>query len=128
MPSFYLDHDVAQNIAPALRTHGYTATTAREQKLEYAPDDEHLLFAAIQGWVFITCNTTDYVLLHRAWQRWGTAWKVNPTHAGILAITQSWKPNQAADEIKVFIDSGRPLLTQMYVWTPSKTWRPEPPP
>ena len=122
MADFYLDDNIAIDLARELRSWGHTATTARDQGLDGADDDEHLLVAAQRGWTLLTNNRKDFILLHGAWRRWASAWQVPARHAGILILRQEWPPRQAAKEVDSFIKTGGPLGNQLYVWYPSSGW------
>jgi hypothetical protein len=87
MAAFYLDEDVPEALGALLVALGHTATTARAANRKGLPDYAQLWHAALHGWVFITLNRKDYVLLHGAWLLWGVAQQ----HPGI-----SW---QAADDV-----------------------------
>ena len=130
MAAILLDHNVAHAIAPALRERGHDVVTARELGGVRASDDEHLLVAAQQGRVLVTCDVEDFVLLHGAWLRWFAAYPIDPTptHAGILIIPQPdprrglWLPDHAAREIDAFLAQGRPLANRLFLWTTSRGW------
>lgn len=38
--------------------------------MERASDDAHLSLAARSGWILVTHNAKDFILLHAAWRRW----------------------------------------------------------
>lgn len=60
---FFLDHDVNDAVADALRRHGHEATVLRDV---LAPEaDDALVFRTAQetGCVMITCNRNDYLEL-----------------------------------------------------------------
>ena len=88
MADFYLDHNVAVELGDLLRRLGHTVRTAAELGLAAAADDEHLLLASQQGWIFVTNNKKDFTLLHGAWKRWATAWGVTAQQFGILTMPQ----------------------------------------
>ncbi|MBA3385523.1 MAG: DUF5615 family PIN-like protein [Chthoniobacterales bacterium] len=60
---FFLDHDVNDAVADALRRHGHEAIVLRDVLPPDAPDSQ--VFAAAQetGCVTITCNRNDYLAL-----------------------------------------------------------------
>ncbi|MGD9894165.1 MAG: DUF5615 family PIN-like protein [Dehalococcoidia bacterium] len=125
MASFYLDHNVAVNIAFLLRAINHAGTTANEAGLGSTHDDEHLLFAAQHGLTLVTHNRTDFVLLHGAWRRWGVAWNASQSHAGVLIVPQPplATNNQIAQELDGFL-AGEPSLTnELYQWRPSSGWQ-----
>jgi Domain of unknown function (DUF5615) len=105
LADFYIDNDVALEVAHLLRVSGHTAVTARDMGREGDRDDEQLLVASQQGHIFLTHNETDFVLLHDAWQRWSEAWGVSAHHAGILIVPQGrrygldWGANEIARSV-----------------------------
>jgi hypothetical protein len=130
MADFYLDHNVADEIAKLLRTRGHEAVAARDLHLERAKDDEQLLTAAQRGWILVTHNQDDFFLLHDAWRRWATAWGVPAAHAGILVLAQApptriprTRLAHALDEIA---SSGVPLANELYSWRPASGWQHRP--
>ncbi len=56
MADFYLDADVPVALAPELEYRVHIARTTQDLGLRHAPDDEHLLLAAEQHWIFVTCG------------------------------------------------------------------------
>jgi Domain of unknown function (DUF5615) len=122
--ALYLDNDVAQAVVALLQARGHAAVTARQLGLYQAADAVHLLTAAEHGWIFVTHNTKDYVMLHEAWLRWTAAWQVTAKHAGILSIPQSplLPLDRAVDELCAFITSGRSLPNEMYRLPPADAW------
>lgn len=38
--------------------------------MERASDDAHLSLTARSGWILVTHNAKDFILLHAAWRRW----------------------------------------------------------
>ena len=116
MPAFYLDNDVAHEVASFLGSEGHDAVTTRSIGRQAATDDEQLLTAAEQRWILVTHNWDDYTLLHGAWLRWSRAWQVRPEHAGILVIPQPPELSviRAAQELSGFVRSGRPLINELY--------------
>lgn len=88
MASFYVDNDVAQEVAGLLSSDGHSVVTARDLQREADTDDEQLLVAAESGRVFLTHSERDFVLLHDAWRRWSAAWGVSARHSGIVIVPQ----------------------------------------
>ena len=109
-------------VAQHLHTFGHAARTARDLQLERAQDDQQLLVAAQNGWTLVTHNRKDFILLHRAWQRWSSAWQVSAHHAGILIVPHRWLEDQAALEIDAFIQTRQPLANQLYEWRTTMGW------
>jgi hypothetical protein len=122
--AFYLDNDVAQAVAALLHARGHSAVTARQLGLHQAADAVQLLTAAEHGWILVTHNMRDYVMLHEAWLRWTSAWQVTAKHAGILSIPQSplLALDRAVDELCAFITSGQSLPNEMYRLPPADAW------
>ena len=73
MAAFYLDNDVNIRVSTLLRAADHHAITTRDLGLESASDEEQLLLAAQQGWIFVSHNEADFVLLDAAWQLWTAA-------------------------------------------------------
>lgn len=82
MVAFYLDEDTPEVLARLLALDGHSATTTTQTNRKGTKDYEQLWFAALQGWVFLTLNRKDYMLLHGAWQQWDVA----RSHAGIIVL------------------------------------------
>lgn len=122
MADLYLDHNVAIPLAPLLRGAGHTVVTARELALEHAGDDEHVLNAAQQRRILVTHNRADFVLLHAAWQRWSTAWRVSERHAGILILPQPLAVPRMGQAIIDFLQRGQAIENELYEWRPSTGW------
>jgi hypothetical protein len=91
LANFYIDSNVALEVADRLRVASHTAVTARDLRREGNSDDEHLLLASQQGQIFVTHNERDFILLHDAWKRWSVAWGVAEKHAGVLVVPQGRK-------------------------------------
>lgn len=128
MADFYIDENVPVRIAELLRHHGHNSVTTRDLRQEGAGDEEQLLTAAQRGWIFVTYNTKDFVLLHQAWCRWLKADDIPAEHAGILILPQAPRlsAEQAAQELIDLVDSGRSqglsLAGQLYEWLPGQGW------
>lgn len=127
MADFYLDHNVATELGRLLVGLGHTSRTADELGLAAADDDEHLLLASENGWIFVTNNKKDFTLLNGAWNRWAAAWGVAPQHAGILVMPQEstdFLPRsivaQAIDDLVRSVA----LSNACYQWRPSSGWQP----
>lgn len=128
MAALYIDHNVSRETSARLRQSGHTVLETRERGAVRATDDEQLLIAASENWVLITHNRKDFELLHDAWRRWSAAWKIAPTHAGILVLPQEapWTPAILATEIESFLLSGVALNTELYQLKTSGTWERRP--
>ena len=124
MADFYLDHNVALDTASFLQARGHGAFTARGMRLEAATDDEHLLTASHRGWILVTHNRDDFVLLHEAWLRWSGAWGVTLEHAGILIVPHPPRVPiaQAAQELDAFVARGLPLRNELFELRSTGIW------
>jgi predicted nuclease of predicted toxin-antitoxin system len=78
----YLDEDVFESIAPALRARGFDAVSVHELRRYGQSDAEHLTYAAAQERAIFTFNAPDYIALHKAYLDQGK------THAGIIVARQ----------------------------------------
>ena len=117
MTALYFDHNVKGKVARILASQGQTACTARDVGMWRATDEEHLLFAATQGWLLVT-NDRDFILLHDAWHRWSREWNVHPVHAGILLTVQSWSTQVLVTNVASFLAAGPPTDNLLYTWEP----------
>jgi hypothetical protein len=120
--TFYLDHNVALELAHHLRDAGHDARTARDLEMERAGDETHLSLAARSGWTLITHNAKDFTLLHAAWRRWSQEWGVTAHHAGILVLTPPVAPTQAAQEVLALLEAGEALEDALYKWRRHSGW------
>jgi uncharacterized protein DUF5615 len=87
---FSIDANIPASFAGFLQASGHDVMTARQLGLTDAPDDKHLLMAAMAGRILITHDEEDFILLQGAWLRWTYAWGIHATtqHAGILVLPQ----------------------------------------
>ena len=116
MADFYLDHDVAIRVAPALRDLGHTAITPRDLGTERANDADHLLGAATDSRVLVTHNAKDFMLLHHAWELWQTAWLVAAPHSGILVLPHGTLADNV-QRLVAFVGTPRaPIAGQLHRW------------
>jgi hypothetical protein len=119
---FYLDHNVALELAEHLRRAGHGAQTARQRGLERAGDEAHLWLAAHSGWALITHNAKDFTLLHAAWKQWSKGWGVDSHHAGILLLTPPISPELASREIVGLVQAEMELSDKVYTWRGTIGW------
>jgi hypothetical protein len=122
LADFYFDHNVAFEIATALRVRGHGVVTARDMQLERAYDPEHLFVAAARRWVLVTHNKNDFILLHRAWRYWSGAWGTERQHGGVLIIPEKWRGDIAAAHIELFA-LDRPLTDELHIGHVHGDWR-----
>lgn len=122
MASVYLDHNVPADAAGFLRADQHVVRSAVEVQLERATGDVQLLEAARRGWVIVTNNVRDFILLHDAWHLWSREWGVTPQHAGILLTRQTWNARRLADEVSGFLATGPALTNQLYQWHGERGW------
>jgi len=116
LTSFYLDSDIGSRFAASLESRGHDVTSAAQDGLRSATDDEHSLRAADLSRVLVTHNWHDFLLLHDAWRRWTAAWSVERGHAGIVIVQQppNLPSDRAAHDVAGFAQSGRPLRNELY--------------
>lgn len=62
--TFFLDHDVPDDLAHWLRHRGYGVTCLREVLATTTTDSEAWEWARAHGAVFVSCNRNDVVGLH----------------------------------------------------------------
>lgn len=125
MADFYLDHNVAVDLASLLQASGHVVVTAHDAGRGRATDDEHLLFATDLGAILVSHNRRDFVLLHGAWRRWTSAWGVTRTHAGILIVPQPPIVTTAeiTDALDAFVRRGLSPANELYRWRRAGGWQ-----
>lgn len=123
MAEFYLDHKVARELAEHLRRAGHAARTARDLGMERASDDAHLSLAARAGWILVTHNAKDFILLHAAWRRWAREWGAEAHHAGILVMIPPVSPMRALHELLDLVRSNTDLTDDLCRWRTTATGR-----
>ena len=126
MALLYGDHNVSRPLVLLFRELGHAATNARALGLDRGSDGTHLLFAAERGWILLTHNERDFLMLHDAWLRWSWAWQVAPRHAGILVLPQrsDWKPPRLVSEIETLLAANPVMTNQLFAWRASRGWVP----
>jgi hypothetical protein len=121
--ALYSDYDVAYGTSLALRSLGHLVVTTRDVGQDAATDDRQLLIAATNGWVLITHNTDDFVLLHRAWQSWTAAWGVAAVHSGILVLPpQHWNANEQAEVLDRFLRARGSVVNEAHICDRAEQW------
>lgn len=98
MAVFYVDENISFALNDALRTYGHVIFTTRDERRLGATDGSQLLYAADRGWIVLTYNRADFVLLHNAWHLWAYAWHVEPRHADIIVLEQLRPPRHAEQD------------------------------
>ena len=76
----YLDECVNHRIVPYLRERGFTVTTARDEGMLGATDEEQLHFAAARSLVLLSYNRGHFARLHEAFRR------QRRSHAGVALV------------------------------------------
>jgi uncharacterized protein with PIN domain len=76
--NLYIDEDLTDRLAVALRSRGYDAISAHEVNMQGKTDKEQLEFATKNNRVILTRNIKHFVTLQREYYKRGTA------HNGIL--------------------------------------------
>ncbi|MGD0237096.1 MAG: DUF5615 family PIN-like protein [Syntrophorhabdales bacterium] len=82
MIRMFLDEDVPEAVAVALRLRGYDVATVREAGRKGLTDVEQLDYAHSQGRVFLTHNIADFAKIHLEYARNGRQ------HSGIIVARQ----------------------------------------
>lgn len=78
----YIDEDVHESIAAALRRHGYDVMNVREANRRGLPDAEQLDYALVEERTLFSFNAADYIALHLE------CLAENRDHAGIIISKQ----------------------------------------
>ena len=78
----YLDENVPEAIAAAVRLRGYDAVTAKDAEKKAASDLDQLRYATLQKRLLFTFNVADFVKLHEEFAATGRH------HGGILLSRQ----------------------------------------
>lgn len=82
MIKFYLDEDVHEDIAAALRLRGYDVRTTREAGNKGLTDTEQLRYAISEDRIIISFNAADFYKLHSEFLKKGIE------HSGIILSKQ----------------------------------------
>lgn len=128
MVRFYLDENVTERLADALISLGIDAISANRGH-KGLDDATQLLIATDLSRALVTNNTADYLLLHRAWIVWSTAWNLDPVprHAGIMLIhsASGYDYKRIASEIKAFaddIEAWGEIENRAFAWNATSGW------
>ncbi|MDQ2784921.1 MAG: DUF5615 family PIN-like protein [Chloroflexota bacterium] len=108
---FLLDENLSHTLVDRLIAAGHRADSVDLLGMKGSPDEELLWFAKTRGWVFVSVDK-DYLLLHRAFRRWGIA----TLHAGILILPDRLPPSAFADALDIFASEGIPIADRLYIW------------
>jgi uncharacterized protein DUF5615 len=120
--TFYLDQNVSQRIVPFLQEIGHQAITTRSMHFERAGDDEQLFLAWQNGWIMVTHDGNDYLLLHTTLRRWASAWGVMGIHAGILILPYGFGEREQARRLDIFAASELVIANELYDWEEIGGW------
>lgn len=100
---------------------GHEVTTARDERLVRAHDDEQLFFAAERGMILVSHDNAFYVL-HRGIRRWLRQRGETAIHAGILIISDMLGTEEKARRLDAFAASGLTAANELYEWFPEGDW------
>ena len=78
----YIDEDVHESIAPALRRRGYDVLSVRETDRRGLSDAEQLAYAVAEGRTLFSFDAADYMALHLEYV------SQDQEHAGIVVSKQ----------------------------------------
>jgi hypothetical protein len=78
----YIDEDVHESVASALRRRGYDIVSVREADRRGFSDTEQLAYAVEQGRALFSFNASDYIALHLEYLTRGQE------HAGVIVSKQ----------------------------------------
>lgn len=108
---FLLDENLSHTLVDRLIVAGHGADSVDLLGMKGSPDEELLWFAKTRGWVFVSIDE-DYLLLHRAFRRWG----IIEIHAGILTLPDLLPPLAQTRALDIFASEGLPTADRLYVW------------
>src|SRR5262245_52605686 len=94
MAIFYADENVSSLLNDLLRSHGHVVYATYDEGRSTATDGSQLLYAADRGWIVLTRNRADFMMLHDAWHLWSRSWNVRSEHAGIIVLEPVQSPLQ----------------------------------
>jgi hypothetical protein len=126
VPALYLDEDIKYDAVALLQMRGHGVVHARDHS-KGSTDGAQLLVAARAGWIVVTCNQRDFLLLHDAWLRWSHDWGVKPEHSGILLVRNHWSAAQVTERVHDFFATPRPISNHLYRWINEQAWVQQPP-
>src|SRR5439155_21606323 len=90
-----------------------------------ATDDAQLLIAVRNGWILVSYNRRDFVMLHDAWLTWPATFGLSfPTHPGILVLDPTSPERFAQAIIAIAKDAlGVTLEIGLHWWHHRDGWR-----
>lgn len=119
-PAFYLDNDVAPQLAVLLAAMGYIATTARTHGNAALLDESQVIYAPAHGWVVVTHNYRDLRRIHHEWRNDRRA------HSGIVAVDQDAGRYDAEDYAgfmrELLTTPGIAFADQFHRWHRNRGW------
>jgi Domain of unknown function (DUF5615) len=85
---FYLDEDLSNDLAPALRALGFDVVHTRQLALTGQIDPRQLAFAVLERRTLVTANLDDFRMLHEAWLVWSAIeyGAAQGSHPGIIVV------------------------------------------
>ncbi len=108
---FLLDENLSHTLVDRRIAAGHDADRIDRLGMKGSPDEELLWFAKRRGWVFVSIDE-DYLLLHRAFRRWG----ITDIHAGILIVPDLLPPPAQTRALDIFASEGLPIANRLYIW------------
>jgi hypothetical protein len=121
LAQLYADHNLSFYVVTGLRRRGHEVVTARDLGLDHATDDEHFL-AATRGWILLSHNEKDFILLHDAWHRWSATWGIAAHHAGVIIPPQEWPRERIVREVATLLRTERSFDNELLLWKSSRGW------
>jgi len=101
---------------------GYQAITMRSMHFDRAGDDEQLFLAWQNGWIMVTHDGDDYLLLHTTLRRWASAWSMTDIHAGILILPYGLGEREQAWRLDIFAASSFVITNELDDWQEIGGW------
>ncbi len=91
--ALYIDEDVTDALAPALRERGFESQSTIEAGRLAQPDDTQLEYAALHNMAILTANARDFLILARQWAA------TQREHAGII-LTEQFRRDQFGELLR----------------------------
>jgi hypothetical protein len=121
---FYLDADVSPRLVPFLVSLGHTATHTRAIRRQMDSDDRQFLYAVDLGAPIVTHNTSDYVLLHRAWGSFAAYWRVaSIAHPGVVCLNHQRGVLGDEQALARLLAGEPPKFAGRAFWYDNNAWR-----